>query len=69
MAQALAFAPTQAGRRAFLAVGGAGVLLAAGCAQLSGGSSAPKSTDSWSGRMSLRIESEPVQTFAALFEL
>jgi len=59
----------RAGRRALLAAGGAAVLLVAGCAQLSGGSSAPKPTGSWSGRMSLRIESEPVQTFAALFEL
>ena len=69
MAQAGAFAPMQGGRRAFLAAGGAAALLITGCAQLSGGSSAPKATDSWSGRMSLRIESEPVQTFAALFEL
>jgi outer membrane lipoprotein LolB len=58
------------GRRTLLAAGGAAVLLIAGCAQFSGGSSAPPArSDSWSGRMSLRIESEPVQTFAALFEL
>ncbi|MGJ7614746.1 MULTISPECIES: lipoprotein insertase outer membrane protein LolB [unclassified Variovorax] len=57
------------GRRALLAAGGAALLVMAGCAQLSGGSSTPKASDSWSGRMSLRIESEPVQTFAALFEL
>ncbi|WP_295982179.1 lipoprotein insertase outer membrane protein LolB [uncultured Variovorax sp.] len=69
MAQAAVLAPTQAGRRALLAAGGAAALLAAGCAQLSGGSSAPKPSGSWSGRMSLRIESEPVQMFAALFEL
>ncbi|WP_093059709.1 MULTISPECIES: lipoprotein insertase outer membrane protein LolB [unclassified Variovorax] len=71
MAHAGAFVPTQAGhgRRTLLAAGGAAFLLMAGCAQLSGGSSAPKTSDSWSGRMSLRIESEPVQTFAALFEL
>jgi len=72
MAQAGALAPMQAGRhgrRAFLAAGGAAALLAAGCAQLSGGSAVPKPSESWSGRMSLRIESEPVQTFAALFEL
>ncbi len=67
-----ALAPQQIdhGRRVLLAAGGAALLLVAGCAQLSGGgASAPKTTDSWSGRMSLRIESEPVQTFAALFEL
>ncbi|KIQ16106.1 membrane protein [Variovorax paradoxus] len=58
-----------AGRRAFLAAGGAALLLVAGCAQLTGGSSAPRGADSWSGRMSLRIDSEPVQTFSALFEL
>ncbi|SFQ01363.1 outer membrane lipoprotein LolB [Variovorax sp. 770b2] len=49
--------------------GGATLLLIAGCAQLTGGSSTPRGSDSWSGRMSLRIDSEPVQTFAALFEL
>ncbi|MDQ0072058.1 outer membrane lipoprotein LolB [Variovorax boronicumulans] len=59
----------QAGRRGFLAAGGATLLLIAGCAQLTGGSSAPRGSDSWSGRMSLRIDSEPVQTFSALFEL
>ena len=59
----------QAGRRGFLATGGATLLLIAGCAQLTGGSSAPRGSDSWSGRMSLRIDSEPVQTFSALFEL
>ncbi|MFH0130573.1 lipoprotein insertase outer membrane protein LolB [Variovorax sp. VaC1] len=57
------------GRRAALSLGGAALLWMTGCAQLSGGSSAPRTSDSWSGRMSLRIESEPVQTFAALFEL
>jgi outer membrane lipoprotein LolB len=71
MAQAGALVPAQVdhGRRTLLAAGGAALLLMAGCAQLSGGSSEPKRSDSWSGRMSLRIESEPVQTFAALFEL
>ncbi|RQO53316.1 hypothetical protein DBV14_14905 [Variovorax sp. KBW07] len=57
------------GRRTALSVGGAALLWLTGCAQLSGRSSGPKTSDSWSGRMSLRIESEPVQTFAALFEL
>jgi outer membrane lipoprotein LolB len=64
-------APKLAGsrRRAFLAAGGVALLSIAGCAQLTGGASAPRSSDSWSGRMSLRIDSEPVQTFSALFEL
>ncbi|KQX24349.1 lipoprotein insertase outer membrane protein LolB [Variovorax sp. Root434] len=57
------------GRRALLAMGGAALLAVAGCAQLSGGPSTRTPSDSWSGRMSLRIDSEPVQTFAALFEL
>ncbi len=57
------------GRRAALSLGGAALLWMTGCAQLSGGSSTPRTSDSWSGRMSLRIESDPVQTFAALFEL
>ena len=57
------------GRRALLLAGAAALLSMAGCAQLAGGPSAPRSTDSWSGRMSLRIDSQPVQTFSALFEL
>ena len=58
-------------RRAALGAGGSALLLwLAGCAQLSGGTAAaPGRSASWSGRMSLRIDSEPVQTFAALFEL
>ncbi|MDP9918570.1 outer membrane lipoprotein LolB [Variovorax boronicumulans] len=58
-------------RRAALGAGGGALLLwLTGCAQLSGGTAAaPGRSASWSGRMSLRIDSEPVQTFAALFEL
>ncbi|RIX77761.1 lipoprotein insertase outer membrane protein LolB [Acidovorax cavernicola] len=57
-------------RRAVLGVGGGALLLwLTGCAQLSGGSTVRGGSASWSGRMSLRIDSEPVQTFAALFEL
>ncbi|VTU34824.1 outer membrane lipoprotein LolB [Variovorax sp. RA8] len=44
-------------------------MLAAGCASPGG---PPKNTDAgqaWSGRLSLRVDSEPVQTFSALFEL
>jgi len=55
------------GRRSVLAAGVAAMLLAAGCAQLP--STRPQGTDAWSGRMSLRIDSQPVQTFSALFEL
>ena len=56
------------GRRSVLAAGVAAMLLAAGCAQLPSGTR-PQGTDAWSGRMSLRIDSQPVQTFSALFEL
>src|SRR5450830_444762 len=61
--------PMAGGRRALLVAGGAALLWLAGCAQLSGGAPGPKSSGSWTGRMSLRIDSEPVQTFSALFEL
>ncbi|MES2249253.1 MAG: lipoprotein insertase outer membrane protein LolB [Pseudomonadota bacterium] len=58
-------------RRAALGAGGGALLLwLTGCAQLSSGSRATSERSaSWSGRMSLRIDSDPVQTFAALFEL
>jgi outer membrane lipoprotein LolB len=42
--------------------------LAAGCAS-PGGPPAEASGQAWSGRLSLRVDSEPVQTFSALFEL
>ena len=58
----------QSGRRGVLAAGVAAMLLASGCAQLASGTR-PQGTDAWSGRMSLRIDSQPVQTFSALFEL
>jgi outer membrane lipoprotein LolB len=58
----------QGGRRGLLAAGVAALLVTAGCAQLSGGAR-PQGADTWSGRMSLRIDSQPVQTFSALFEL
>lgn len=51
-----------------MTAGVAALLVTAGCAQLSGGAR-PQGTDTWSGRMSLRIDSQPVQTFSALFEL
>ncbi len=57
------------GRRGLLAAGAAAaLLLAGGCAQLAG-ERRPQPTGAWSGRMSLRIDSQPVQTFSALFEL
>ena len=42
-----------------------------GCADLAGvrGRFDSNSTGPWSGRLALRIDSEPVQTFAALFDL
>jgi outer membrane lipoprotein LolB len=58
----------QGGRRGVLAAGVASLLVTAGCAQLSGGTR-PQGAETWSGRMSLRIDSQPVQTFSALFEL
>ncbi|RST51818.1 hypothetical protein EJI01_18000 [Variovorax sp. MHTC-1] len=55
-------------RRLALSAGGAGVLLLAGCASRVG-PTGTTGTEAWSGRLSLRIDSEPVQTFSALFEL
>jgi outer membrane lipoprotein LolB len=58
-------------RRLLLAVGCAGVLLVAGCAS-PGGPQKPddgKDVEAWSGRLSLRVDSQPAQTFSALFEL
>ena len=36
---------------------------------LASGRTGTSGTDAWSGRLSLRIDSEPVQTFSASFEL
>jgi outer membrane lipoprotein LolB len=55
-------------RRLALCAGWAGLLLAAGCAS-PGGPLVAASGEAWSGRLSLRVDSEPVQTFSALFEL
>lgn len=55
-------------RRLALCAGWAGLLLAAGCATPTGPAGAPDG-QAWSGRLSLRVDSEPVQTFSALFEL
>ena len=56
-------------RRLFFAAGGAGLLLLAGCASPGGRSRDEASGQAWSGRLALRIDSEPAQTFSALFEL
>jgi outer membrane lipoprotein LolB len=54
-------------RRVLAAAGGLGLLLLTGCAT----PIAPLAgrTDAWSGRLSLRVDSEPVQSFSALFDL
>ena len=54
-------------RRLVLCAGWAGLLLA-GCAS-PGGPPGAAAGQAWSGRLSLRVDSEPVQTFSALFEL
>jgi outer membrane lipoprotein LolB len=57
-------------RRAWLAAT-AGLLLLAGCATPRAPlvPSATGSVSAWSGRLSLRVDSDPVQSFSALFEL
>ncbi|MEO7940579.1 MAG: lipoprotein insertase outer membrane protein LolB [Burkholderiaceae bacterium] len=47
------------------------LLLLAACAQLPRGQSTPEggTRDQWSGRLALRVDSEPVQSFFAGFEL
>jgi outer membrane lipoprotein LolB len=44
-------------------------LALAGCVSPVSKPAGSAGTDAWSGRLSLRVDSEPVQTFAALFEL
>jgi outer membrane lipoprotein LolB len=58
-------------RRLLLAAGCTGILLVAGCASLGSPTTADsgKAVDAWSGRLSLRVDSQPAQTFSALFEL
>lgn len=58
-------------RRAALAATLGAIYLIAGCADLTGarGRFDLNSNGPWSGRLALRIDSEPVQTFAALFDL
>ena len=60
------------GRRRLLVGGSAFAVLAlAGCAApgRTGNAGDAATAASWSGRLSLRVDSEPVQTFAALFDL
>jgi len=60
--------PTGSSRRTTLAALGGGALLLAGCAAPRG-PAAPADGSAWSGRLSLHIDSEPVQTFSAAFDL
>jgi outer membrane lipoprotein LolB len=56
-------------RRRLLATTLCGVLLLAGCATPVRPGNGAAQPESWSGRLSLRVDSEPVQSFAALFDL
>ena len=56
-------------RRLVLGAACAAALLAAGCAGPAPGAKRAGSVEAWNGRLSLRIDSQPVQTFAALFDL
>ncbi len=56
-------------RRFALATATAALLVLAGCAAPRAPVARPPDTQTWTGRLSLRIDSEPVQSFAAMFEL
>jgi outer membrane lipoprotein LolB len=57
-------------RRALLLSACGAALAVAGCATPATSKQAgPGEIEAWSGRLSLRIDSQPVQTFSALFEL
>ncbi|RZL94450.1 MAG: hypothetical protein EOP76_07220 [Variovorax sp.] len=58
-------------RRATLAAGGLAVLALAGCASqpAAPGPTPTSASGAWSGRLALRIDSEPPQSFSALFDL
>ena len=58
-------------RRLLLASAAASALVLAGCAAPARptGAAGAESRTAWSGRLSLRIDSEPAQSFAAVFEL
>jgi len=55
-------------RRGALLAGAAGLALLAGCASAAGPTGAARA-EAWSGRLSLRIDGDPNQSFSALFEL
>ena len=61
-------AATWPSRRFALSLGGAALLVMSGCATVKPPLNGMTAT-AWTGRMSLRIESNPEQTFAALFDL
>jgi outer membrane lipoprotein LolB len=56
-------------RRRLVGAALSAALLLAGCATPLRPGADTAATQSWSGRLSLRVDSEPVQTFAALFDL
>ncbi|OUM01796.1 lipoprotein insertase outer membrane protein LolB [Variovorax sp. JS1663] len=56
-------------RRLCLGAGWAGLLFLTGCASPGGRPRDEASGRSWSGRLALRVDGEPAQTFSALFEL
>ncbi len=57
------------GRRLTLAAATAGLLILSGCAAPHAPAVRSLDTQVWTGRLSLRVDSEPVQSFAAMFEL
>lgn len=61
-------------RRAALAAGASALLVLAGCATSTDtgparSASTPEASTAWSGRLALRIDSDPPQSFSALFDL
>lgn len=58
-------------RRAALAAGTTALMVIAGCASppIAGGRSGAPAQAAWSGRLALRIDSTPPQSFSALFDL
>ncbi len=56
-------------RRMALAISTAALLVVTGCAAPRAPVVRSAETQTWTGRLSLRVDSEPVQSFAAMFEL
>lgn len=69
MTIAAAVIAPRSGRRLALATATAAMLVLAGCAAPHAPVVRSPDAQAWTGRLSLRIDSEPVQSFAALFEL